>query len=340
MSFRIRVSALGTLLLALSAPAFAQTSQNAMVAEALFEDGQKLMTAGKTAEACEKFAASQKLDPALGTLLNLAACHEKLGKTATAWFEFNEAFSQATKQGDKTRAQFARSHVDALEKQLYRLTITVQKANRNLSVKLDGSEIAREVYGTAIPLDPGEHQLEATQAGRKPFRKTLNGGPGTSDTVDVPELPEMEYGMPHPDQPDQQPDNNPPPPPKEEPKKGGANIMLIAGISTLGAGAVGIGVGAIFGIMALGEASERDKLCMPKTVCRNQAAFDHDYNAHVDQTMMFIIGGAGAALAITGGVLLGLGLTQKKPAVQTTTGWVVSPAVGPHLTGIQVGGAF
>src|SRR5689334_12832457 len=102
-------------LAALPAVAMAQGSQNTLMAEALFEEAQKLMTAGKYAEACDKFAASQKLDPAVGTLLNLAACHEKMGKTATAWIEFSDAYGQSNKQGDKQRMQFAKSHMDSLE---------------------------------------------------------------------------------------------------------------------------------------------------------------------------------------------------------------------------------
>jgi len=47
------------------------------LAESLYQDGRDLLTAGRTAEACEKFAESHRLDPAAGTLLNLAACNER-----------------------------------------------------------------------------------------------------------------------------------------------------------------------------------------------------------------------------------------------------------------------
>src|SRR5215471_19286696 len=83
---------------------------NAAIAEALFRHGRELLDAGKVSEACEKFAASQRADPALGTLLNLAACHEREGRTATAWSEFTDAYAQATGAHDK-RASYAQTRL-------------------------------------------------------------------------------------------------------------------------------------------------------------------------------------------------------------------------------------
>ncbi len=88
--------------LAPGAPAFAQgPSSSKVAAESLFEDARQLVTVGKVAEACPKFADSQRLDPSVATLLNLANCWEKLGRTATAWATYREAASAADAAGRK-----------------------------------------------------------------------------------------------------------------------------------------------------------------------------------------------------------------------------------------------
>ena len=44
-------------------------SSNAALAESLYQEGKRLMGEKKYAEACPKFAESQKLDPATGTFV-------------------------------------------------------------------------------------------------------------------------------------------------------------------------------------------------------------------------------------------------------------------------------
>ena len=85
----------------------AEAQPTAAIAEQLFRDGRALIGQGKFDEACEKFAASQRLAPAIGTLLNLAVCREKQGRDATAWSLYADAEAQAQRAGDKARATFA-----------------------------------------------------------------------------------------------------------------------------------------------------------------------------------------------------------------------------------------
>src|SRR5262245_50071789 len=100
-------------------------------AEALFDQGRKLMAAQQYNEACPKFSASHRLDPALGTLLNLAYCWKLLGKAASAWSAFREAASLAYWQHQRQREAFARSEAAELEPKLARLNVYVADADQH-----------------------------------------------------------------------------------------------------------------------------------------------------------------------------------------------------------------
>ncbi len=104
--------------------AAAQTS-DAALAESLFIEGRKLITAGEVAAACPKFRQSHELDPQLGTLLNLAMCYERNGQTASAWAAFTELSRLASRAGQKARADFAAERIQALEPDLAYVTLRV-----------------------------------------------------------------------------------------------------------------------------------------------------------------------------------------------------------------------
>ena len=77
--------------------AAAQAASEQAAAEALFNQARDLMNAKQYGDACPKFAESQRLDPAPGTLLNLATCYERNGQIASAWVTYKEAATAARK---------------------------------------------------------------------------------------------------------------------------------------------------------------------------------------------------------------------------------------------------
>src|SRR5262249_3151976 len=143
-------------LLALDRSAAAEGTDKA-VAEALFQRGRALVAEGKIAEACTKFAESQRIEAKIGTLLNLADCHERQERTATAWAEYSEAFAQALRADQKERQDFAEERIRALEKRLSRLRIESESPLAGMSASIDGVHLGAAVFDTPVPVDPGDH---------------------------------------------------------------------------------------------------------------------------------------------------------------------------------------
>jgi tetratricopeptide (TPR) repeat protein len=155
---------------------------DAAVAEALFAEARQLMAQGRYAEACPKLESSNRIDPATGTLLNLASCYEKLGRTATAWALYLQV--AGSPQG-ALRADYARQHADALLPTLPKLTIRAPTAPPDAHVTRDGIVVPVGAFGAPIPVDPGHHVIEATASGRISFHREIDIATGATTSVVV-----------------------------------------------------------------------------------------------------------------------------------------------------------
>ncbi|HYQ15411.1 MAG TPA: tetratricopeptide repeat protein, partial [Polyangiaceae bacterium] len=150
------------------------------------------MTTGKYTEACPKFEASQQLDPGLGTMLNLAECYEKTGRTASAWAEYREAIPLARAAGSKARLDLATERAQALQDRLSTLTIRAisgEDDDAHLEVRRDGVAVQQAELGAPIPVDPGEHVVEAVAPGRQPWSSKVQVGADSAKvSVEIPKL--------------------------------------------------------------------------------------------------------------------------------------------------------
>src|SRR5262245_28423128 len=64
-------------------------------ADAAFEAGRAAMESGDFSTACQHFAESLRLEPAVGTQLNLGECYERLGRYASALHAFEAGATAA-----------------------------------------------------------------------------------------------------------------------------------------------------------------------------------------------------------------------------------------------------
>jgi tetratricopeptide (TPR) repeat protein len=274
-------AAVPLLVLALAPTALAQTKSPADVkrADVLFKQAQKLRDAGQVSQACADFAESLRLDPELGTLLNLADCHASDGRTATALGEFEEALRQAQARKDRERESFAREQVDALAPKLSYVQLVPAPGAAFDTVTLDGAPLDRGTWSAHVALDPGVHKFVFSAEGKtaRVVDVTISG-PGVQ-TVPVASLDAIAP---------------PPPPPPPEPAHGSGLQTL--GFVLGGVGVVGLGLGSYFGVTAIsnknsGAAHCSGKLCDPQ-------GLSLESDAHTDaavSTVAFAVGVAALA---------------------------------------------
>lgn len=177
--------------LALASTSHAQSGTKTALAEGLYRQARDLMAAGKLDEACPKFAESHRLDPATGTLLNLAACHERQGKLATAWLEYSDVIASARRDGRQDRVDYATERVAALEPRLSRLTLVLAAGDDDpsLLLELDGASFGRAAIGAPTPVDPGKHTVRASAPGKKPWQQEITiGAEADQQSITIPRL--------------------------------------------------------------------------------------------------------------------------------------------------------
>ena len=156
-------------------------------AEKLFRDGRKLLSDGKLAEACDAFGASAKLEPSVGTYLNLGDCRAKLGQTASSWAAFVAAGRLARKVGDARQAEADRRSGE-LEPKLSYLELDVARVP-GLAIERNNVAIDPTEWGQSVPVDPGHVAISAHAAGFDPWTTTIEVAPGGErKTVAVPAL--------------------------------------------------------------------------------------------------------------------------------------------------------
>jgi hypothetical protein len=310
--------------------AFAQPSPEARAAaSALFDDGRRLMSENKFAEACPKLEESQRIDPGLGTLLNLAECQSQVGRTASAWANFLEAAYQAKALGQTKRENTARAHAAALEPKLSRLTIlAVVPAGTKVEIKRDGSVVASSLVGTAVPIDPGEHKVSASAPGKQPWETKVTVNPdGHQVTVSVPQLedagptlppPPPEVKLPVAPAPPLAPPPPPPPviPPPSQPPTPPSEVSTgkgprAAGVVLTILGAGGLGTGIAFAVLAKQKLDDSNAQGCKGNVCPGMSFDTRSTAATYGNVATGTLIGGGVLAAGGIGLLIGAAVISK-----------------------------
>ncbi len=288
------------------------------VAETLFRDGQRLVEQRRYAEACPKFAESQKREPAPGTLLHLGDCYENNAQLATAWATYVEAANVSRSLGKKVWAENADARAKALEPRLPKLTIAITEAHTGLEVRRDGAILSPATFTTPIPTDPGEHVFEATAPGRVAWKQNivlverqrtevripslLKDLPLTNEIVRAPS-PELPQAGAQVD-------------PNHRPATTGASPLRPAGFVALGLGGVGLAVGAVVGGLALSDNSRAVELCPNAGICGSRDGVDASERSKTVATVSTVTLISGAVLVAAGVIMV---LAARPSATRATS---------------------
>jgi hypothetical protein len=343
MCFRFNTAALvlvTTLTAALPrAMAEPSTSERA-IAEQLFERGRAQLDVNEISAACESFAESQRLDPGTGTILNLAACHQREGKLASAWVEFRDAVAALHRENRPDRLRYALDQLAEIRPKLAYLTLMVPESPLGHApvVRLDGRELGPAAWSVAIPIDAGWHEAVAQSAGDGPWRATVKIRDGEHRVVSIPvhvassgiAVRDNEDAMSIPVAPDQA---------TREPgtADGGSGRRRVAGVVLGGLGLVALGVGGYFGVHAISLWGERNDHC-PNDLCTAEGIRLGDRADSAASVATWTIAGGAVGLGAAALLLLWPRHTSSAKVAQT------SPTVGALFVdgrpGLGMGGVF
>jgi hypothetical protein len=312
-AFLAAILALFTLTTLFATEARAQSTDPAG-AEALFQKGREAMDASDFDVACEMFQESFDLDPAVGTVMNLAVCEEKRGHLARSWERWRQALGMLDESDD--RMGYAAIQMEAVEGRLAHLTIVAQDgAFNNLTVRRDDVLLGEGGLGEELPVDPGTHVIVVESPGHEARRYTL--------TLEAGERRKMAVA----------------PGPQEE-REGffsRPSSRKTMGAVAFGVGAVGLGTAVTTGILLPGQHEKVLEGC-PNKSCTSDGsqALTRAKTLVALNTAGWIVAGVGAAAGIT----LLLTLPKETPHPADSSRHETTVGVSLLGNGIQVFGDF
>jgi hypothetical protein len=332
----LAVAACLAVTLAASSPALAQADADRATARALGQDGQRALDAKDFKTAEDDFRRADTLVHAPTLLLGLARALAGEGK----FVEAQETYKRIVREGVAPGAPdvFTRAVDDAkrevldVEPRIGGMTIRVQAtggaAIPNVKVVIDDAPVNAASLGIRRLVDPGPHVVRASADGYKSAELKVTVAPGGS--VDAPLTLDPDPTAAAVPAPAVTPATPPPatdqkPVPDQTPQSGGGTIWPWV---AFGVGGVGLGVGIVGGVLALGKHSDLANNCSGGACGpAQQSELDSYHTMGLVSTVGFVVAGVGAAAGVT------LLILQPKGGAPPASGLHVVPAVGPGSIG-------
>ena len=295
----------------LASPAIATPSaQDKASAKASWQQGKKLASQKKFDDAVAALGDADRLDPKAQYKLDLARALEGAGKLVEA-LEVTDAIAKLDEPNSKQIKVAAQKLASGVEPRVPSIAVDVGGVE-GATATIDGESVK---IGDAVKRDPGAHEVKAEAPSYQAATKSVTVGEGEKVTVKLVLQPGATMTASN-----------------DEPEKKHGGNMWPAGIS-FGVGAVGIGLGTVFGILAFKATSDVQSHCKgnvcPKSQEGNIKTARTDGNV---STAGFVIGGVGLAAGIVLALTVGRGSSEpakdEKPKSATVT-----PLLGPGYLG-------
>jgi hypothetical protein len=252
----------------------AHAQDPAAAADALFNDARAAMVAKRFDVACTKFRESNRLDPAVGTLFNLAHCEVQRGQLVTAWALYREVLEKLP-PGD-SRTPVAKAQAQSLDGRVPRLTIRVRgEMPAGTVVTVAGLALSPASLNSPLPLNPGRYAISVSSPGRSPQKFSVALAEGDAAEFPVFVGASVSASAP-PVAPSSVVSQSEPASTDDDDDRKNRELLAYAGI---GLGAVGLTLGIITGLVGLHQESIGNQTCSDVTRTCNQTGYDANQSA-------------------------------------------------------------
>ena len=318
------------------------TAQETADGARLYNEGWRLYQDKQYAEACPLLERSLAAAPNIRTRGALALCYEAAGRVASAYKAWKAVADQAKEAGavEHSRLKRAVQKIDQLSPRVTRVVFQLVDGPANVQVSLDGQPLGAGDLGVAVPVDSGQHTLDAKAPERVDWHSTFElGKPDEGKTRSLPIGPlapiQRVEKIEKVDLPPGRTSAEVPKAPVEPPHR--TPTLKYVGLATAGAGVVSIAVGTIFALSAKSKWNDAKAMgCDGSGVCKTHAGVDLVNDASSKATIGTIGFTAGIALVAGGAAMWFLAPSgeQAKPGVTPAV------SVGPGGAHLGVKGSF
>jgi hypothetical protein len=281
-------------------------------ARTLAVEGLKLAQAGKCDEAVQKLDRAEKLHHSAIVLSRLGECNVSLGKLVEGTEQLRKVLREPLPANPSPALSKAYEHaqtaLDSAKPRIAGLTISVGKSQpQDLHLTVDGQAVPATLIDTEFPADPGEHIVEATAPGflKASARVSLSSADKKTVSLKLESDPNAPAVAPPPSDgsvagtaasapsartPPRDAPLSSPPPDHTAPNHTAAYVAW-------GMGVASVGVGSVFGLIALKDKHDIVSHCgSDQCTADSSQSLDSAKRSGNISTVAFGVGGIGLLL--------------------------------------------